>query len=546
MRLLVITMLLISAYSIEVGGKYDFSLNFQISGGGNGNIDIIEYPGNYFGQTSTCSSTKVNFPPYEQSISCQIDRFIGRDMKFDTYKTSNLTEVDSDMKTLANSLVKNEESRFDKAIALAGWIRKNVPYDLGVGDTQETAEWTYYHKVGTCDELSHLFIALARAVGLNVRYSAGYAYDGKKWLPHAWAEVWTKYGWTPIDVAFDEYGYVDSSHITVNKGADGDHNFIAINYFGKAVVSHDFSMTSLSSSNVDFVEKIKASNVSGNGYTLINITFFNPFETPIAFFPKLLPPQNFNIIPAYPKSAIILPPGHSNSLLAYHVQKVRQNYIYSIPLSIYFGPDLAETTFTVSNNIECQEKKEVAPYTYDTEGCTDLNSGRFANKTSSKGDFFCGQCFYSFEAPKSRTYKLDYPEFCEEDCTLKLLIIGEGPYTVTSGGKSYIGLVDVYKTILIPLSVGKNTVTIDGVERTLKISKPPELELSKNVQDGEVCFDSNWQLSSDCLPLSCGNNTLNLKARYDSASRNLNFEVTRDCGVFEKLIEWVRGLDILK
>jgi transglutaminase-like putative cysteine protease len=57
---------------------------------------------------------------------------------------------------------------------------------------------------GVCQDFAHLFIAVARAVGVPCRYASGYVYEGGGepfvGASHAWAEAWVPdRGWTAYD-----------------------------------------------------------------------------------------------------------------------------------------------------------------------------------------------------------------------------------------------------------------------------------------------------------------------------------------------------------
>ncbi|MBR9689777.1 MAG: transglutaminase domain-containing protein [Candidatus Altiarchaeota archaeon] len=540
-RLLLIVLLLAPLHAISTEATFDFNLDFLVTGGGSGDITVLEYPHNFSGQTGYCTSDAISFPSNDLTLSCEVYTYTARDISYETYDVSDLTQTDSSMKNLARSLVEGKLEKFDKAIAIASWIRNNVDYDLGVGETQETGKWTYYNKIGTCDELSHLFIALSRSVGLTARYVSGYAYNGENWLPHAWAEVWTRYGWAPIDIAFDEYGYVDGTHITVHKDVDGDHNFILIYYFGDASVDHSFDISITESNDVPFITGVSTLNTSGGVYTLVELDLQNPFPTPIALFPNIILPQGFEIKQIYPNDAVILNSGKNKAHLVFEIPKIRQGYFYTIPLTIYFGSEGVNTSFTVTENQECSPLKEIEPFVYDTSGCTSLDTKGLASSNSTRGDFFCGLCYYSIEEPMSRSYQLDYPDFCEGNCTLGVEVIGTGPFELLVNGEDYSGFAQVYEQLTIPLLVGNNTVDIDGVLRMLEIKTPPEPTLSYELKDDEVCFDSNWEIFENCKLLSCGENAIEIDLNYGSSMRSIEKDITRNCGFWERLIHFIQG-----
>ena len=541
MRLLLIFLLLSPVFALQIGGDFLVAVDFSITGGGNGEITVVEYPGNFSGQTGYCSSTEISFPPYNPSLVCDVERFPKKNPAFEDYENGNLTEVDAQMSALARQLIAGDVEKFDKAVSIALWVRENIQYDLGVGDTQQNAKWTYYSKIGTCDELAHLFIALSRSVGLTSRYISGYVYDGDKWLPHAWAEVWTRYGWAPIDVAFDQYGYVDGNHIATYKGRDGDHNFILIYYFGQASVAHAFNIQRLGELNASLVESSEVDDAAGNSSTLVALRINNPFPTMIAFQPDIIAPKDFRGELLYPTDKVILNPGANTLYMVLKVQRIRQDYSYTIPVTVRLGSETVPIEFRVSGNHRCPDAKEAAPYSYDVSGCIDLNTRGQAVSPASSGSFFCDPCFYSFEEPTSRSYQLEYPDFCEENCTISIEVVGSGKYSIDVNGQLKQGFADIYQLVEFPLVIGNNTVTIDGVSREIEVSSPPALELSHEFDGAQVCFASNWQ-GAGCHRLSCGNNTVEFELKYGRLKKTVHQEIARECNFLEQVIEFFTNM----
>lgn len=540
MRRLFILLVFCSAHAVITTGNFDFQLHFSVDGG-SGDINVLEYPGDFSGQIGRCDSMDIHFPPYESDVSCKVHTFKGGDYGYAQYTTSSLTEATESMSGLAHSLTRDEEDKFEKAIALASWIRQNIEYDLGVGETQETAAWVYSNKVGTCDELSHIFISLARAAGLGARYVSGYAWDGDEWLAHAWAEVWTRYGWTPIDIAFDEYGYVDGRHISVYKGADGDHNFILISYFGDSQVEHSFDIVTLNTIEELFIMSAKVADSMGGAYSLLEMSAFNPFPTPIAFFPKLISPKGFDTEIMWPES-VVLSPGENKVYIVLKIPEVESGYVYNVPVNTYLGTENYSVNFTVSGNYDCPEIEETTPYTYDVTGCTDLVTKQEASGTAASGRFFCGMCYYVIEEPQARSYQLDYPEFCLGNCTLTVNIIGSGSYLVSLDDAVQEGVVDVYVSLEFPIGVGNHTLTLDGVGRPIEILEPPEAQVNQSIDGNYACFLSNWALGTECFNMVCGENEFELNLRYGDANITINKQINRECSFFQKILDFLLGI----
>lgn len=137
-----------------------------------------------------------------------------------------------EIRKLANSLAKGEDDAYKILFKLSKWVNTNIEYDLRYADDLLKASDVLLVRKGTCNEITTLFIALARALNLPVRYISGYSYGtyGEEGFEnHAWSEAWLpEYGWIPVDPTYGEFGWLDVSHIkgqvTENPGQS------AINY----------------------------------------------------------------------------------------------------------------------------------------------------------------------------------------------------------------------------------------------------------------------------------------------------------------------------
>ncbi len=128
----------------------------------------------------------------------------------------------------ASALAEGESDLFKVVFNLASWVEENVNYDLNTITAQasQKASWVLEHKQGVCDEMTSLFIAMARAVGIPARFIKGVSYSTSDlfaypWQPHGWAEVYfPTIGWVSFDVTFGEYGYIDVTHINLRDDFD--------------------------------------------------------------------------------------------------------------------------------------------------------------------------------------------------------------------------------------------------------------------------------------------------------------------------------------
>ncbi len=126
--------------------------------------------------------------------------------------TKNIQSTDPKIIALAKQLTKDSKTDFERIAKLATWVHENIEYKLSLGTQTKDALWTLENKIGTCDEYSTLFIALARAAGYPARYISGYAYGKDGWEKHAFADVYIG-RWIPVDPTWNEVGNLDATHI---------------------------------------------------------------------------------------------------------------------------------------------------------------------------------------------------------------------------------------------------------------------------------------------------------------------------------------------
>ncbi|MBU2561690.1 MAG: transglutaminase-like domain-containing protein [Nanoarchaeota archaeon] len=139
--------------------------------------------------------------------------------------------IDSDSQKIidkASELAAGESDYYSVVFKMADWTKENVKYDLSTLNTKAShkASMVLAHKDGVCDEITTLFMALLRAVGIPAKFVSGIAYTEspefpQKWGAHGWAEVYFPgTGWVPFDVTYGEYGYVDPTHVKLKESID--------------------------------------------------------------------------------------------------------------------------------------------------------------------------------------------------------------------------------------------------------------------------------------------------------------------------------------
>ena len=224
-------------------------------------------------------SEKVPFPiqniPYEIAIY--------------TKPSATIDSNDEDIIKLASEIVKGEDDLYSAAFRIAEWTKNNVNYNLSTltTDVSQKASWVLENRQGVCDEITSLFIALARAVGIPAKFASGIAYTDselfpEKWGPHGWAEVYFPgYGWVPFDVTYGELGWIDPTHIKFKDSVDSDEPSTYYQWLGKNA--------NLRTGSID----IKTELVEKTGYTKI------PLNVQVSALKKSVDFGSYNLLEAF-------------------------------------------------------------------------------------------------------------------------------------------------------------------------------------------------------------------------------------------------------
>lgn len=130
-------------------------------------------------------------------------------------------EQDPEIQALAKAILRGETGS-DALLRLATEIPRRATVDTSASAAQD-ALGTLKQRRGRPDGLARLYVAIARAGGVQARYVVGVAPRNGKLFTHAWAEVWdtATNNWFAIDPVFGRpvagaglirLGYAGSSH----------------------------------------------------------------------------------------------------------------------------------------------------------------------------------------------------------------------------------------------------------------------------------------------------------------------------------------------
>ena len=156
--------------------------------------------------------------------------------------TEKINPENPDVIELASTIVEGENDLFVAVYLIGEWVKDNIEYKLdGYTETGVmSSDWVFENRYGACDEISNMFIAMVRSLGIPARYVGGYAFtdlDGiERFESHAWSEVYFPgYGWVPYDMTYGQFGFVDISHINLGERLCSSENAVKIELTGISV-----------------------------------------------------------------------------------------------------------------------------------------------------------------------------------------------------------------------------------------------------------------------------------------------------------------------
>ena len=266
---------------------------------------------------------------------------------------AKIIDINRDIIKTASELAAGEEDMIVVVDKIAAWTTQNIKYDLSTVTAEATqqASCVLANKVGVCDELTSLFIAMLRSLGIPARFVSGISYTNselfdEQWGPHGWAEVYFPgYGWIPYDVTYGEYGFVDPTHITSKVSLDAEKITTKYTWRGRDVqlTIDDFSTTvtiadrgkELSPYVSLDIELFKGS-VNFGSYNFVKATVKNKgaFYQPLDIY--LSKTEKLTVLDPH-KQHVLLKPYEEKAVFWRLLvdPELEKDYIYTFPVSVY-------------------------------------------------------------------------------------------------------------------------------------------------------------------------------------------------------------------
>ncbi|MDG3042369.1 transglutaminase family protein [Roseicyclus marinus] len=118
---------------------------------------------------------------------------------------TDLTRAGQKVRALTRGLKEEESGDIPRLHALSARVLAAVPYEIGVTQSNTSAEEAIDLGGGVCQDHAHIFIAAARYMGYPARYVSGYLMMNDRVhqdASHAWAEVFVEpLGWVGFDIS---------------------------------------------------------------------------------------------------------------------------------------------------------------------------------------------------------------------------------------------------------------------------------------------------------------------------------------------------------
>lgn len=473
------------------------------------------------------------------------------------------TNIDSDhpeIISLAKELAENNGDDLYKVVfEIADWVHQHITYDLSTltADVAQKASWTLENRYGVCDEMTSLFIALLRANGIPARYISGISYTNSElfddhWGPHGWAEVYFPgYGWIPFDVTYEEYGYIDASHIELRKSADSGEASSFYGWYGYNVelAADQFDIqpfivslsddSYISDPDVEIVAVPYDTSVGFDSFNIVEVTIKNLRNYYLPYAVYLSKVEDIYIEEPNPK-LILLEPGETRKLF-WKVKvdsSLDENFIYTFPFKVYtkksesasffFKSKVQDEVYSASEIERLIESKEIDQM---SESSQDI---KFACDMEESFSYYDEEqtiiCQVSNLADESYDLKFCMheklqPDVCQQITVTPVSIENYRIYpTVNSPGKRIVQL----------SLIGEEISKLDEVENL--VLDYPSVDIKNPKYPGQVSYGDEYQFrftisgksSPKDLKVNVRVNSLSKTWRLDELTIDREFVISLD------------------
>ena len=465
----------------------------------------------YFGINANVETTN-EIAKIREKIKFPVEN-IPKDLAQYTEPSQTIDSNDENIIRLGSDIINGEDDFYSAVFKVAQWTKSNVNYNLSTltADASQKASWVLENRQGVCDEISTLFIALLRAVGIPARFVSGIAYTNsdlfpEKWGPHGWAEVYFPgYGWVPFDVTYGEFGWIDPTHIKFKESVDSNEPETYYQGFGRNanlktrsldIKTELISKTGYTSVPLDIEVFALKKSVDFGSYNLLKAVVENTNDFYYATEIHLSKPREIKIIGDNAKNVLLLPKEKKTLFWILKVDgNLEKGYSYTFPLVV---STLDNSSFQASFTANVRENHV---YLDEIERAAGLLEEESLKKYS-------GNVVLGCEAKKPEFYEYESAKIlCTAKNTGNVFIenadacFGSECYKISLGISQSKQIEFKINTSQIGVSQSdvtlRNSLVSKSAAVNFKVNDIPEIQVENPVFPPNVSYDSNFVVSFD-------------------------------------------------
>ena len=472
--------------------------------------------------------TTNRFPEIRQKINFPIEE-LPKDTLLYTKPSETIDSGNEDIIRIASELARGEDDLYAAVFKIAEWTKHNIEYNLSTltAEVSQKASWVLQNKQGVCDELTSLFIALLRAVGIPARFVSGISYTNsplfpENWGAHGWAEVYFPgYGWIPFDVTYGQFGWVDPAHIKFKESVDSDEPSTYYNWLGRNadLKTRKLDIKTELISNTGYAKtplNMEISNlkkgISFGSYNLLTATIENPNDFYYATELHLSKPKEVKIIGNEQKSILLLP---KEKKKVFWILKLDNNldsrYSYTFPLLVSTSNNISSETSFIANirerDVSFDEVEQIAKL-FEEEKEKKYSGNVILDCKIGKGEF------YEYEDVEVHCYAkntgnvfLENADVCfEGKCQKISLGISQAKNATFEVNNSMIGQRQSAVTL-------RNKLVSKASYLDFKVNDAPKIEIQRIGFPLNVSYNQNFTIFFTLAKIS-GSNPKNIKVIF--------------------------------
>lgn len=448
--------------------------------------------------------------PINEKIKFPIEE-LPKDVIVYTKPSETIDSNDENIVMLANELVKGEDDLYSAVFKMADWTKNSIEYNLSTltADVSQKASWVLQNRKGVCDELTSLFIALLRAVGIPARFVSGLAYTDsplfpENWGSHGWAEVYfPEHGWVPFDVTYGEFGWIDPTHIKFKDSVDSDEPSTYYNWLGRSadlktekldIKGNTVEKTGYFKIPLSVDLSVLRKSVGFGSYNLVAAAIENPNGFYYATEIYLSKPKEIRIIGNNLNGILLLPKEKKRVFWIVKLDDdLDSRYSYTFPLAVSTLNNISsEASFAASareSDVSLEEIEKTAKL-LEEEKEKRYSGNVVLNCSPAKNEF------YEYEDAEVHCYAkntgnifLDNADFCfENKCRKISLGISQSKNAAFKINKSNIGIRESPATL-------RNELVSKASYIKFKMNDLPKIQIEDLDFPANVSYDASFNVS---------------------------------------------------